>query len=174
MEPFTIHAYKINFRKTFLRILWQGGLFLSVLVVTIAALLWSNLPGWAGTSVFISVLLADVFILAYQLRQIVSVYGEIRISCTLNESGLQEKDEKDEIRMLPFSMMLSYSIGKINIGEEENYFRLRLKKSQEEIYFTSKEIGKIEFFNFTEEFIRAAEKFNAALPSGIPRIKKLK
>ncbi len=173
MEPLTIHAYKINLRKTFFRLLWQGVLFLFVIGVTISVLLRSNIPGWIGTSVFVFILLADITILLYQLGRIISTNGEIKIICTLNENGLKEVDEKDGIRILPFSMIFSYSIGEINIGEEENYFRIRLKKSSEEIYFTTNEIDKIEFFNFTEEFIKAAERFNSTLPPGITRIKGL-
>lgn len=173
MEPITINAYKINFRKTLFLLLWQVVLFLSVLIMTIVALRRRNTPGMMGTTVFIFVFLADAVILFYQIRRIITAHGEIRIVCTLNENGLQEKNEKDEIRMLPFPMIFSYSLGELNIGEKENYFRIRLKKSSEEIYFTTNEINKIEFFNFTEEFIKAAEKFNASLPPGITKIKKL-
>lgn len=156
------------------RILWQCILFLGVLGISVAVILPMNIPGAAATSVIIFVILADVTVLVDRVKRIIRTNGEVNIICTLNENGLQEKTEYDEIRIFPFSLIQSYSVGKINIGEEENYFRVRFKKTYDEIYFTTNEVGRVEFFNFTEEFMKAVEQFNSSLPAGIVKIKELK
>jgi len=156
------------------RILWQCILFLVVLGISIAVVLPMNIPGAVTTSVIIFVVLADVTVLIDRVKKIIRSNGEVNIICTLDDNGLQEKDENNEIRLFPFSIIQSYSVGKINIGEEENYLRVRFKKTYDEIYFTTNEVGRVEFFNFTEEFMKAVERFNSSLPAGIAKIKKLK
>jgi hypothetical protein len=175
MESVSVPAHRISFRKMFRRILWQGFLFLLVLAIAISMMIWGNIPGFLNVPVFIFVLGADAIVFIFQVRKIIDNNGEIKITCTLSEAGLEEKNNQtDEIRMLPFSVIRGYSLGKINLEEEENYFRIRLKKTSEEIYMSTLEMSKDLFFNFTESFLKSAEQFNEALPSGTAKIKKLK